>query len=140
MAKRASIYNYLGRHASTIVQKWDNVGLLGNMEGNDRINLASYLEEGYQYILQKGWDDGDFITSALPVIYRCYDHYKMNLNIPDLLTKLHIFLEPEQLKLHLSLMEGYIGCKDPEAEALCFFINHYTGNLFKFQRLKKIEL
>lgn len=132
MANRPSIYNYLGRHAETVVQKWDNVGLLGNMEGNDRINLASYLEEGYQYILRKGWDEGDFITSALPVIYRCYNHYRMNLNIPDLMTKLHIFLEPERMKLHLLSMEHYMCSKDPEAEALCFFINHYTGNLFKF--------
>lgn len=141
MANRPFLYSYLDNHANDpVVAKWDQAGLLLETQGYDRIELANYFEEVVQYITQRGWDQDEFLTYALPVTYRAFRSLNSQLNIDDLLTKLRAFMEPDHLKLFASTLEKHIEITDLEAQALQFFIRHYTEDFFNFKRLKKIEL
>lgn len=107
----------------TIIEKWEGIGFLAEIEEDKKEKLANCFEEAANYLIQSHLVEDTFLlteTYIFPVLYRLAKDSNLILNPIKLIHELADFLKRPEIKEIFDIAASQF---DGEAEALNIFVN-----------------
>jgi len=105
---------------NTILEKWENLGFLSEIESDKKEQLALHYEEAYVYLINNRHDDS-IETFIFPIIFRLTKQTDLELKPIELIDKFRDFINRSDIREITT--EIYGSNIDMEAEIVNLFIN-----------------